>query len=74
MIVTGLYTSPVAFIIAGEMAVAYWWRHVGGTGELWHWANRGELAALYCFTFLWMSAIGGGDFSVDGWFKKRRAG
>ena len=70
-IMFGLGTRPVAFLLSGQMAVAYWYRHVGGRG-LWHWDNGGELAAVYCLTFLPMAAMGGGDFSIDG-LRKRRA-
>src|SRR5207249_3299570 len=42
-IVLGLFTRPVAFIASGEMAVAYFWMHVGGSGKLWWWLNRGEV-------------------------------
>jgi putative oxidoreductase len=68
-IIAGLQTRYVAFVLSGEMAVAYWYQHVGN-GGLWHWANGGELAAVYCLTFLIMSTIGGGEFSVDGMLKK----
>jgi putative oxidoreductase len=72
LIIFGLFTRPVAFIISGQMAVAYWLQHVGGSGEIFHWANGGELALVYCFVFLFMAAWGGGDFSVDGILKNRR--
>lgn len=69
-IVLGLGTRYVAFVLSGQMAVAYWYRHVGN-GGLWHWENGGELAAVYCLTFLAMSVVGGGDFSIDGLRKGR---
>jgi putative oxidoreductase len=71
-IILGLFTRPVAFVLAGEMAVAYWWRHVArNDGALFHWQNGGELAMVFCFTFLFMAAVGGGSFSLDGkLFKK----
>lgn len=68
-IVAGFQTRPVAFVLSGQMAVAYWLQHVGNRG-LWHWENGGELAAVYCLTFLAMSVVGGGEFSVDGFLKK----
>lgn len=71
LIIFGLFTRPAAFIIAGEMAVAYLWGHVAGRGTLWHWANGGELAVVYCFAFLFLSTIGAGDFSLDAMLKKR---
>ncbi len=73
MIMAGLFTRPTAFILSGQMAVAYWYQHVGN-GGLWHWANGGELAAVYCFTFLAMSVVGGGNFSVDGMLAGRKDG
>jgi putative oxidoreductase len=69
-VVLGVRTQYVAFLLSGEMAFAYWYRHVGG-GGLWHWENGGELAAVYSLTFLAMSVMGGGDFSVDGLLAQR---
>jgi len=43
-----------------------------GTKAFWPIANGGELAALYCFVFLFLFAHGGGDLSVDGWLRSRR--
>ncbi len=74
LVIIGFKHRPVAFIISGEMAVTYWWMHAIGRGEFWWWANRGELPAVYAFVFLFIAASGGGDFSIDGWLKKRRAG
>jgi len=71
LIVLGLFTRPVAFILAGEMAVAYFWIHVPRGGPWW-WENGGELAMLFCFTYLFFAAWGGGPFSADGWIAKRR--
>jgi len=71
-VLIGLFTRPVAFLLAGQMAVAYWWAH--GRQALLPIMNRGELAALYCFVFLLLWTHGGGDFSLDGWMKKRKAG
>ena len=68
-IILGVRTRYVAFILSGEMATAYWYSHVG-RGGLWPWANGGELAVVYCLTFLLMSATGGGDFSFDGLLKR----
>ena len=64
LIMIGLATSPVAFICSGEMAYAYFTAHQPrGT---WPIQNQGELAALYCFVFLYISTRGGGALSVDG--------
>ena len=64
LIAIGLYTQPAAFISAGLMAVAYWMAH--GPNHLFPMINGGELAALYCFIFLYISARGPGSYSVDG--------
>jgi len=60
----GLFTSPAAFIASGLMAVAYWMAH--GTNDLFPILNRGELAVLYCFVFLYISSKGDGMWSVGG--------
>ena len=71
-LVLGLATRLVALIASGEMAVAYWWMHVGGSGKIWWWENRGELAMLFCFIWLVYAAWGAGPFSVDRWLESRR--
>lgn len=75
-IVLGLFTRPMAFVLAGEMATAYFRAHVGGAETLMEHLfpimNRGELPVLFCFIFLYFVARGGGGFSVDGWLKGRR--
>jgi putative oxidoreductase len=70
-IALGLFTRYVAFVVAGEMAVAYFWRHTAGSGSFWPWENRGELAALYCFVWLFMWASGGGRWQLEGWIRSR---
>lgn len=70
LIVLGLFTKPVAFILAGEMAVAYFRAHL--PRGLWPIMNGGELAALYTFIFLFFAVRGGGWFSLDGWIASRR--
>ncbi len=63
LLVIGLFTRPVAFILSGTMAVAYFYAHFPkGFFPL---LNGGELAALYCFVFLFVAAAGGGAWSVD---------
>src|SRR3546814_10687834 len=63
LMVIGLFTRPVAFILAGEMAVAYFLAHAPqGFFPL---LNQGELAVLYCFVFLYFAAAGAGPWSVD---------
>jgi putative oxidoreductase len=71
LILLGLLTRPVAFVLAGQMAVAYWMAH--GPKALMPIENGGELAALYCFVFLFLFANGGGSFSVDGWLRRRKS-
>jgi putative oxidoreductase len=64
LIMIGLATSPVAFICSGQMAAAYFIAHQPrGT---WPIQNGGELAAVYCFVFLYIATRGGGRFSADG--------
>lgn len=71
-IALGLGTRYVAFIVAGEMAVAYFWQHWGfGANSFWPWGNRGELPVLYCFIFLWLWTSGGGSWSVENWIRKK---
>lgn len=66
LLIFGLFTRPVAFIAAGEMAVAYWWMHtIVFGGGIWLWANRGELVMVYCFAWLIFAALGGGAWSLD---------
>jgi putative oxidoreductase len=64
LIMIGLFTSPVAFFASGLMAAAYWMSH--GTNDLFPILNQGELAALYCFVFLYISSKGDGIWSVGG--------
>jgi putative oxidoreductase len=69
LIMLGLLTRPVAFLVAGEMAVAYFWRHA--PNGFWPGVNRGELAALYCFVFLYFAAAGAGIWSLDAALRRR---
>src|SRR5262249_43314739 len=63
LIVLGLFTRPVAFILAGDMAVAYFIAHAPrGFFPL---LNAGELAIIYCFVFLYLAVAGGGVWSLD---------
>lgn len=72
-IVLGLFTRLAAFIASGEMAVAYFWIHLGGSGQLWWWQNKGELPVLYAFIWLFFAALGAGPFSLDA-IRLRRTG
>ena len=63
LIAIGLFTRPAAFVASGLMAVAYWMAHA--PNHLFPLVNGGELASLYCFVFLYISARGGGNYSID---------
>jgi putative oxidoreductase len=63
LVMIGLFTRQAAFLASGLMAFAYWMAH--GTQALLPIQNKGELAALYCFVFLFISTQGGGIWSVD---------
>jgi putative oxidoreductase len=63
LVMIGLFTRPAAFLCSGLMAVAYWMAH--GMKALFPIQNGGELAALYCFVFLFISTQGSGLWSVD---------
>ena len=69
-ILLGLFTRPVAFILSGLMAVAYFMAHA--PKGFWPLLNRGELAALYSFVFLFLAAAGGGGISIDGLLQKTK--
>jgi putative oxidoreductase len=70
LLLLGLFSRPVAFILSGEMAFAYFLAHA--PRGFWPLINHGELAALYCFLFLYLAAAGGGAWSVDHWWHNRR--
>ena len=64
-ILLGLFTRPVAFILSGEMAVAYFLVHAPQGHFFMPALNEGELAILYCFIFLFLAAAGPGTWSID---------
>jgi putative oxidoreductase len=68
LVLIGLFTRPIAFLLAGEMAVAYFQAHF--PKGFWPVANGGATAALYCFVWLYLSAAGAGPWSIDA--KRRR--
>lgn len=70
LLLFGVFTRPVAFVLSGEMAVAYWMAHAarGPFPAL----NGGDAAILYCFVFLYLFAAGGGAWSVDQFRQQRR--
>ena len=71
LLLFGLLTRPVAFILAGEMAVAYFKSHAPrGFFPI---INRGELAVLFCFLFVYFAFAGGGAWSLDRLLRRRRA-
>jgi putative oxidoreductase len=63
LICLGLFTGWAALLASGEMAVAYWWKH--GTKDPFPLNNGGELAAIYCFVFLFVALRGAGMWSLD---------
>ena len=63
LLVFGLFTRPVAFILSGEMAFAYWMSHA--QNSIYPILNRGDAAILYCFWFLYLAFAGGGAWSLD---------
>lgn len=69
LVMIGLFTRPIAFILSGEMAVAYWWVHA--KGGFYPAINGGEAALLYCFAFLYLAAAGGGRWSIDAFVRRR---
>jgi putative oxidoreductase len=69
LLILGLFTSPVAFILCGQMAVAYFKAHFPqGFFPL---ANHGELAVVYCFVFLYLCTAGAGPLSLDSLVRKK---
>ena len=72
LIVIGLFTRVVAFLLSGEMAYAYWMVHVAHGGLI-PIHNRGEFAALLCFVFLFLAFNGAGPASIDAALERRRA-
>ena len=70
MLLLGLLTRPVAFILSGEMAVAYFQVHA--PRAFLPIVNRGELAAILCFVFLYLAFAGGGSWSVDAVMRRSR--
>ncbi len=67
LLAIGLFTRPVAFLASGMCAAAYFLFH---TSSFYPIVNRGELAALYCFVFLYLAAAGPGPWSVDAMMRR----
>lgn len=72
LLVLGLFTRPVALIVAGELAVIYWSMHVP-RGGFWPVYNGGEAAILWCFTFLYLVFSGPGAFAIDNLMNRQKA-
>jgi putative oxidoreductase len=66
LVMLGLFTSPAAFLLSGEMAVAYFMVHAHL--RFWPILNGGEIVVANCFAFLYIAARGAGTLSLDGWF------
>ena len=69
LLILGLFTQPVAFIVSGEMAVAYFMAHA--PKSFYPLINGGSLAIMYCFTCLYLSTAGAGPWSVDAAMKRK---
>ncbi|MGH9809498.1 MAG: DoxX family protein [Terriglobia bacterium] len=69
LLVVGLFTRPVAFILSGEMAFAYWMAHAPKSP--FPLANGGDAAILYCFLFLYLAFAGGGPWSLDALLRRK---
>jgi len=69
LIFVGLFASPVAFLLSGEMAVAYFLVHAHL--RFWPILNGGEIVVANCFVFLYIAARGAGTLSVDEWIERR---
>lgn len=72
LLFVGLFTRPVAFLLSGEMAVAYFMGHA--PQGLWPILNQGAPAILFCFLWLYISAAGPGPWSIDAALRRRRSG
>lgn len=71
LILSGLLTRPAAFILSGEMAVAYFKQHASSGTWLWPMTNMGEPAVLLCFVFLYLAVRGGGVWSLDNLLRRK---
>jgi len=72
LLLVGLFTRPVAFVLAGEMAVAYFMMHA--PGGFWPVLNQGIPAVIFCFVWLYFSAAGAGPWSLDALLRRTRVG
>jgi len=65
LLIVGLFTRIVAFLLSGEMAIAYFTAHASHGNALFPQLNEGEPAVLFCFAFLFLAAAGAGAWSID---------
>jgi putative oxidoreductase len=73
LLIVGLFTRPVAFLVSGEMAVAYFLSHA--PRNPWPLLNGGEHTVLFCFIFLYLAVAGGGVWALDAiWRRAGRGG
>ena len=66
LLILGLWTRPVAFVLSGQMAIAYFHAHASAATVLFPILNHGDAAVLFCFVFLYFAAAGAGAWSIDG--------
>ncbi len=71
LLLIGLFSRPVAFLLSGMMAIAYWTAHFSAEAP-WPAGNGGDGAILFCFVFLYLVFAGPGSIAVDAWFNRRR--
>ena len=71
LLLVGLFTRPVAFLLSGEMAFAYFTNHA--KAGFWPVLNQGTPAVLFCFIWLYISSAGPGPWSLDAWTKRTEA-
>ena len=70
LLILGLFTRPAAFVLSGQMAVAYFMAHASSGNVLFPLANQGESTVLFCFVFLYLAVAGGGVWALDNVFGK----
>ncbi len=72
LLLVGLFTRPIAFVLSGLMAFAYWMAHAFREGGFWLYpvSNGGDSSILYCFAFLYIAAAGGGAWALDNVVRK----
>jgi putative oxidoreductase len=70
LLLAGVFTRAVAFVLSGEMAVAYFTQHA--PHGFWPIVNMGELALVYCVVFLYLAVVGGGPFSLESLWRPGR--